>query len=119
MSQFTQFDEFSRTDSESTDYILEEDLYWHIMWKNSPFPPLIVPKGYKFNFSSPWWLSWLISRHNRKWLPAAAVHDRLLELGADRSGAAAEFRRGLVARGESNWKAWPMFVAVWLWTVIT
>lgn len=119
MSQFTQFDEFSRVDSYSNDYILEEDLFWDVLWKGSPFLPLTIPAGYKFNFSSPWILSWLISRHNRRWLPAAAVHDRLLELGADRSGAAAEFRRAIEARGTSSWVSWPMFLAVWFWTVVT
>ena len=44
-------------------------------------------------------------------LPAAALHDYLLEEGFDITFAAGEFRRACIARGVSKSKAWLAFFA--------
>ncbi|MEZ5878969.1 MAG: DUF1353 domain-containing protein [Tepidamorphaceae bacterium] len=98
-----------------------------------------------FDLSVPWWLQWALSPHNRVWLPAAAVHDYMLETGCDAFFAAGEFRRAvqaridratadrikqLIARGwperlAGAWcwitrdrRVWPASIGVLIWTVL-
>lgn len=110
-------DAFVRLDNTKF-YTLTDDVTWELLYKGSPFV-VTIPKGFTFDFSSPAFLDWLINPHNRVLLGAAALHDYLLKIGADRSAAAAAFRRALTARGTAHWKAVPMSISVWLWTTLT
>ena len=117
MSGFTRFKAFARVAVGGTTYRLWAPLQWDIGKKGSGWR-LTVPEDRLFDLSVPRGLHWLLSPHNRAWLPAAAVHDELLRLGFDRAFAAAEFRRAVAARAPNDWRGWPAFVAVLNWTML-
>jgi hypothetical protein len=106
---------FDPDPAEDLDYILTAPLVWAIGQKHSTWL-LTVAENEVFDLSVPPGLRWLQSPHDRKLLPAAAVHDELLKRGFDRPFAAAEFRRAARARGVRPWRAWALFFAVLAWT---
>ena len=118
MGYFKEFNSFSRVDKTSARYRMDEYLRWELLFKGSGLW-VVIPKDFEFDFSVPWVFRWMLNRHDRRYLPPAALHDRLLAMGADRSGAAAAFRRALIARGIPHWRAVLMSVSVWLWTTLT
>jgi len=124
MSDFSRFEDFELVEGDT--YRLTAPLVWHVGAKTLPFR-LEIPAGTTFDLSVPWWLTWVLSRHDRIWLPAAAVHDVLLREGGDSWFAAAEFRRTAEARVRRaikdgkirlDWRPWPASLGVWLWTVV-
>lgn len=124
MSSFTEFDAFEQIGG-GTRYRLRAALVWDVGRKGSDWFLIVAPQTI-FDLSVPRCLRWLLSPHDRIWLPAAAVHDHLLERGYDRAFAAAEFRRAVAARVERAIKdgrikrdrrVWIAFWLVLLWTV--
>lgn len=99
-----------------TTYRLTAPLLWDIGCKGSGWV-LAISEGTTFDISVPSWLTWALSPHDRRVLPAAAIHDALLEAGHDAAFASAEFRRACIARGVSRPFAWLLFTAVFVWTV--
>ncbi len=110
MSNFSTFNAFTRAIETRTDYMLGEKLVWDIGAKGSGWP-LIITTGFRFNISVPRLLEWLLSPHNRRILPAAAIHDVLLNRGHDKAFASSEFRRACIARGVHPAFAWVLFFA--------
>lgn len=80
----------------SSRYILNEPIIWDIGFKGNTNKE-VVPAGFEFDLSVPWFFGWLIDRHNTKYFKAAALHDYLLEIGYDRVSAAGAFNHGLKA----------------------
>jgi len=79
-------------------YRTTEQIVWHIGFKGNPNKE-IVPVGFEFDLSVPWYMGWLFDRHNPKYLKAAAIHDYLLHIGYDRVSAAGAFNHGLKSTG--------------------
>jgi hypothetical protein len=79
------------------DYILEKKIFWDVGFKGNKNKE-IVPAGFIFNVSIPWYLQWLFDRHNPQYFIASALHDYLLKIGYDRVSAAGAFNYGLLAR---------------------
>lgn len=120
MSAFTEFEAFERIRRSlgfSKTYRLTAPLSWEIGCKGSGWL-LTVPSGRDFDISVPGWLEWALSPYDRRVLPAAAIHDELINLGHDAAFASAEFRRAVIARGVRPWFGWLLFVAVFVWTVV-
>jgi len=115
LSEFTQFEDYSKVEGTYKTYVLNKELCWDIGSKNSGWN-LLVPIGRTFDISVPKWLEWLQDPHDRAVLLAAAVHDELLTLGHDQAFASAEFRRAAIAGGVGRVKAWLLFFATLIWT---
>ena len=114
MIQFSTFDAFKRVSGTEKTYQLEAPLNWDIGKKGSGWSLLITP-GTTFDISVPRLFEWALSPHNRRVLPAAAIHDELLRRGHDSAFASSEFRRALIARGYLHWRAWGLFLATLIW----
>jgi hypothetical protein len=78
-------------------YILETPIVWAIGFKGNDKKE-VVPIGFSFDVSIPWFLRWVFDIHNPDYFIAAALHDHLLNLGYDRVSAAGAFNHGLLAR---------------------
>lgn len=117
MSKFTDFEAFYPTSYSNTRYELGGPLSWEIGCRGSGWL-LAIPAGTRFDISVPRWLTWALSPHDRRVLPAAAIHDALLEAGHDAAFASAEFRRACIARGVNIPFAWALFAATFVWTVV-
>ncbi len=115
MARFSEFTGFQRVPATRKTYRLTRDLVWHVGSQWSDWP-LVVPAGTHFDVSVPQLLAWVLSPHDRRVLPAAAVHDELLKLGFDPAFASAEFRRAALARGTCPTWSWVYFAATLLWT---
>ncbi len=115
MSTFTEFDAFYAA-SRGLVYELCAPLVWDIGCEGSGWV-LTIPAGTRFDISVPRWLEWALSPHDRRVLPAAAIHDELLNRGHDAAFASAEFRRAAIARGVRPWFGWLLYGAVLIWTV--
>jgi Protein of unknown function (DUF1353) len=90
-----------------TIYALDKDIIWRI---GCPTGPLyIVPAGFEFDVSIPWWLYWLFSPHEPKYFKAAAIHDHMLEAGWDSLTAGANFHEALKAENVG------LFVRIIMW----
>ena len=113
MSTFSQFEAFEKR--EGIIYELKADLVWNIGKKESGWS-LTIPKGREFDISVPRWLRWILSPDDRCVLPAAAIHDELLNQGHDVAFASSEFRRAVLARGGGMIWAWMLFWATLVWT---
>ena len=112
------FDDYEKT-LDGKAYRLSSPLQWEIGQKGSGWV-LVVPAGYVFESSIPWWLTWLISRDHRPWLLAAAIHDRLFDLGYDKAFASGEWLRAVRAvrkRDRLKILAVPAYYALTIWTV--
>lgn len=94
-------------------YQLAYTLVWHVGCVSGP--AYEVEKGFLFDVSIPWWATWLFSRHDPKFLKAAALHDHMLKAGWSRISAGAEFHNALLADGVSAWRRIVMWLAVSLW----
>lgn len=55
-------------------------LQWHIGKKGSPYVR-VIPVGYEFESSVPWWATWFLDQDDPLFLEPAAVHDWFLEYG--------------------------------------
>ncbi len=115
MSKYTQFFAYEHVEGSHKLYRLTEELQWDIGAKGSGWV-LIVEKYRVFDISVPRWLEWLQSPHDPCVLLAACIHDEILNRKHDVGFAAAEFRRGLLARNLNPLKAWIWFLAVLVWT---
>jgi len=82
----------------SSRYRLNHSIVWDIGFKGNTNKE-IVPTGFEFDLSVPWWLGWLFDRHNTRYFKAAALHDYLLYIGYDRVSAAGAFNHGLKSEG--------------------
>lgn len=111
MSAYTEH--FSVEAIDGTRYCLTQVLTWHIGRVDGPL--YIVPAGTLFDVSVPWFLAWLFSPHDHRYLKAAALHDHMLEAGWDRPTAAAQFAMALKADRVPLWRRVPMFLATALW----
>lgn len=116
MSRFTDFDAFYAIVPGSRLYELAAPLAWDIGCEGSGWV-LDLAWGTRFDISVPRWLEWVLSPHDRRVLPAAAIHDELLRKGHDAAFASAEFRRAAIARGVRPWFGWLLFAAVFFWTI--
>ena len=74
-----------------------------------------VPWGFAFDMSVPWWLRWLFSPHNPRYLKAAALHDWALFDNWDRVASAALFNDALKASGVGSIERFAMTVGVIMW----
>jgi hypothetical protein len=115
MAGFTRFEAFSFIPFSYKSYRLDAPLVWDIGAKGSGWA-LTVPEGTVFDISVPRALEWALNPHDRRVLPAAAVHDELLVRGHDAAFASSEFRRAAIARGCSVWWAWVLFFSTLAWT---
>lgn len=117
MSDFTSFNALSLVVGARKTYQLDAPLIWDIGKKGSGWS-LIIPPGVAFDISVPRAFEWALSPHDERVLPAAAIHDELLRRGHDAAFASSEFRRALIARGYSQWRAWGLFLVTLLWTAL-
>ena len=108
------------TDNKSPAVLVGADLYqlayplaWHIGTLSGPLYE--VQEGFLFDVSIPWWATWLFSRHDPKFLKAAALHDHMLQAGWSRITAGAEFHNALAADRVPVWQRITMWLAVSLW----
>ena len=76
---------------------------------------LVVPVGYVFDVSVPWWLGWAVDPRDARYLKAAALHDWALDDGWDRVSAAAVFADALKADGVGRTLRLAMTIAVIAW----
>jgi hypothetical protein len=109
---FTEYDHFVRVDYRTYKIHPTKPLIWQI---GKHWPPqkggvhrwqLHIWPSDRFDVTIPTYAEWLVALdiidpHDPDLIAAAAVHDKLLNLGYDKRFAAAEFRRALVAR---RWK---------------
>ncbi len=98
-------------------YKFHDPLTWEIGKKGSGYK-LEIPAGYQADVSTPRLLERFFDPHDLNLLVPAAIHDRLLEEGFDKAFASSEFRRALRARGVRPFKAWIMFFATLIHTVL-
>lgn len=117
MSAFTAFTAYERVIGTRKRHVLLDDLLWEIGARGSGWV-LTVPTGYTFDISVPRWLEWVLSPVDRRVLLAAAIHDRLLELGHDVAFASSEFRRAVRALGVNPIFAMALFTSTLIWTAI-
>lgn len=100
-----------KTRKEQDKYVILESLVWDIGFKGNPNKE-IVPGGFMFDVSIPWYLSWLFNRHNPRYFKASALHDYLLSIGYDRVSCAGAFNHGLKAEGVPYLTRFVMTLAV-------
>ncbi len=117
MSEFTKCEDFYLVPGERTRYRLERDIVWEIGAPHSGWL-LHIEKGTEFDISVPRWLEWVQSPHDRRVLLGAAIHDELLNKNLDAVFASAEFHRAIRARNTPPVRAWILFVATLVWTVV-
>lgn len=115
MSKFTEADEWYLS-REHDKYITCQDLSWEIGKLGSGLF-LTVPSGFEFDISVPTYLTWAVSRHDKKLLKSAALHDYALELGWDRVSSASVFHGALTAQKIGRWKRLilTLVVIIWKW----
>jgi len=96
-------------------YKVTKGFTWEIGAKGSGLF-IFVPSGFVFDGSVPWYLRWLISPHNPRYLLAFALHDYALhELGWDRESAAAPFSEALRACKVDPVRRFAMAVSVFIY----
>ena len=54
-------------------------------WEGTKDKPDLIPSGFEFESSVPWWATWILDPDDPKFLLSAAVHDWYLENGFRRS----------------------------------
>lgn len=95
----------------------DEKIYWNVGGKFSTFK-IEVPVGFEFESSSPYITKPIFSRNDPLLLPAAAIHDYLLEeINFHPPQAAAEWFDACIAYGVPEWKAKLGFLGVAFWSV--
>ncbi|MFV1527610.1 DUF1353 domain-containing protein [Phaeobacter sp. JH209A] len=93
-------------------YLTTQQIAWEIGAAGSGLF-LYVPADFPFNVSIPWWALPVFSRHDPRYLRAAALHDYALHrLGWGRVSAAAPFSEALRADGVSRVRRLAMVLAV-------
>lgn len=130
MSAFTKFASWRHFGD--TDYRLTADLKWYVGKANSGLN-IIVPAGFPFNVSIPLLIAAtfnfaairfvcillfghpLFDPNDRRYLPAAALHDWWLAKGWDRVEGGAVFRTALLACGVGRVETFLMWMAVSLY----
>lgn len=95
-------------------YITCQDLSWELGILGSGLF-LTVPSGFEFDVSVPSYLTWAVSRHDKKLLKSAALHDYALELGWDRISAASVFHGALTAQKIGRWRRLFLTLSVIIW----
>ena len=117
MSSYTEAPAPYRRDPDRPVYTVELPFVWELGYEGSGLA-IEVPKGFVFDVSIPWALRWLFSPDDPRFLKAAALHDRLLELGWNRVSAAGPFHAALKADGVgSAWRlAMLLGVILWRWS---
>ncbi len=94
-------------------YKLNTPITWRIGHLDGP--EFIVPAGFVFDVSIPWWARWAFDPDAPRYLKPAALHDKMLVDGWSRITAGAEFHNALAADGVSVWRRVVMWLAVSLW----
>ncbi|PHR57944.1 MAG: hypothetical protein COA43_11245 [Robiginitomaculum sp.] len=115
MTSITDFMDYERVKGTRKLHGLTSVLPWEIGAKGSGWW-LEVPKGYEFDISVPRVFEWVLSPFDRRVLLAAAIHDRLLDLGHDIAFASSEFRRACLVFGVHPAFAWVLFLTTLIWT---
>lgn len=115
MSAFTELILIGQVEGTRKTYISLEDICWEIGKEGSGYK-LVIEEYTPFDISVPRCLEWAQSPHDRRLLPAAAIHDELLKRGFDKAFASAEFRRAAIARGINPAWAWILFILTLIWT---
>lgn len=110
MSSYTKH-QFRYKHLEGIDYELTNSIEWELLHKEVD-TAVIVPQGFIFNVSIPFWVRWVFSPHNPKYLKAACLHDYLLKRKHSKALAAAVFYDALKADNVTTWRRWIMFLAV-------
>lgn len=95
-------------------YVTTAPLVWHVGRKDSGLI-VTVPAGWFFDVSVPWCLRWAVSRHDTRYLKAAALHDYLLADDWSRVTAGAEFHEALRADQVGRGMRLVMWIAVSAW----
>ncbi len=116
MKPFSKFEDFKVL--ENYKYIATSSTKWDIGKKGSDWS-LFLEEGETFDISVPKGLGFIQSRHDRRVLMGAWVHDRLLERGFDKAFASSEFRRACIARGVSRTRSWVLFYTTFYYTIIS
>lgn len=117
MSKFTKSAEFEYVPGTKKTYRLTRDLTWEVGREGSSWV-MTVPVGTLFDISVPRFAEWFLSPHDKRVLPAAALHDEFLIQRFDTGFASSEFRRAAIARDYPEWRGWIVFVATLIWTTI-
>ena len=117
MSAWTEHDGFKKVEGTAKTYELTRDLVWEVGREGSGWV-MRVPKGTLFDISVPRWGEWFLSPHDKRVLPAAALHDQFLIEYFDPGFASSEFRRAAIARDYPDWRGWVIFWATLAWTTM-
>lgn len=116
MSAYTNFEDMYRIHMVDghVKIILLSDLEWRIGHITGPL--YVVPNGFQFDVSIPWFFQWLFDPRDLNYAKGAALHDHMIHVSNwSRITAGAEFHNALKSSGVSRWKRLVMFLAVVLW----
>ena len=117
MSHFTELKDW-HTPIGGIKYCTTKRVCWDVGSKNSGFT-VTVPIGYRFDFSVPLALRWLINPKDEKYHLAGCLHDYLLEVAKwERVSAAASFSDALKAKGVRKSRRLLMTIAVIRWKYV-
>lgn len=101
----------TRSTYDEDKYLVVRPLSWRI-GKSHPLS-IVVPPGFEFDVSIPWWAAWWAKPDDPRYIAPAAIHDFMLhEMDADRGVAGGVFCDALKADGVSLLRRIVMTVAV-------
>lgn len=99
------------------DYVTLKDIDWTVGGKHSDHI-VTIPHGFQFESSVPWFLRWIVSPYNEKFLLSACIHDYLLEEKKYESlAAAAEWHSAAKKSGAGFFSRVSMFIFIALFTL--
>lgn len=88
----------------SRGWVTTRPLSWSLGKKGSPYI-LEIPKGREFESSVPWFLHWIMSPDDPRFLLSACIHDHLLEAGYRPFFAGAEWYDAARFSKVNKWNA--------------
>lgn len=114
MSTFTQISDWHKP--YAAGYVSTAELSWEVGRIGSGLF-VLVPAGFEFDVSVPWFACWLFNPLDPRYRKAAALHDWALSEGWDRVAAAALFNDALAASdvGKAERLAMTIGVITWKW----
>ena len=89
----------------SRGWITTRSIGWHLLGKRSGIL-YIVPEGFEFESSVPWFMRWLIDPNRGDLLLAACIHDHMLERSdfhIERDAADTNWSHAAKAGGAPRW----------------
>lgn len=97
------------------DYRLNNDFRWESGRKGSG-EWVVIPEGFEFQSSVPWWLRWFVSPHRPDLLLAAMLHDYFLEKGYSKAFSSGQWADGARKADAPKWIWFLGHTAVSWWT---